>query len=62
MPGEWLCEVEALRTEVRQCSEQVEKLTKEFQDMKSCIQETLKEVDRTRCAVTELTMKLLSSN
>ena len=54
--------VQALRTEVKQCIEKVEKLSEEFQEIKSNVQETLEEVDKTRCAVTELTVKLLSSN
>ena len=54
--------VQALRTEVKQCIEKVEKLSEEFEEIKSNVQETLEEVDKTRCAVTELTVKLLSSN
>ncbi len=69
-----------MRIEMKHCTEQVEKLTKEFFEMKEEIKRELeaahreeffeikreleaarKEVDTTRCALNEVTMKLLST-
>ena len=56
------CETQALRMEVKNCTEQVQKLSKEFEEIKTDIQAALKEVNGARCALTEITVKLLSSN
>ena len=56
------CDAQALQIEVKYCMEQVQKLNREFEEIKVDIQAALKEVDRTRCALTEITVKLLSSN
>lgn len=56
------CEAQALRMEVKNCTEQVQKLSKEFEEIKMDVQAALKEVDGARCALAEITVKLLSSN
>ena len=53
---------QALRMEVKNCTEQVQKLSKEFEEIKADIQAVLKEVDGVRCALTEVRVKLLSNN
>ena len=55
-------EAQTLRMEVKNCTEQVQKLSKEFEEIKTDIQAALKEVDVARCALTEVAVKLLSSN
>lgn len=50
-----LCEVKALRIEMKHFTELVEKLSKEFIEMK-------RELETTRCALSEITMQLLSTN
>ena len=52
-------EAQALRSEVKQCIAQVEKLSSEF---KKDIEAARKEVDNTLCTLTEITVKLLSTN
>ena len=54
--------MKALRTEVEYCIERIEKLSREFIAIKREIEAALREVDITRCALSEVTTKLLSSN
>ena len=44
------------------CIHKIEELSKEFHKMKIEVEETRKEIDSTRLALTEITNKLLSSN
>ena len=55
-------EAQALRSEVKQCTAQVEKLSSEFKEIKKDIEAARKEVDNTLCTLTEITVKLLSTN
>ena len=43
---------------MRHCTEQVKKLSKEFNEIKREIEAARKEVDTTRCALTEITLML----
>ena len=56
------CEVNALRTEIRHCNEQVEKLSREFVEIKREIEAARREVDNTWTALSEVTTKLLSTD
>ena len=51
-------EAQALREEVKHCTEQVQKLSKQFEEIKMDMQATLKEVYSTQCAPNEMTVKL----
>ena len=44
------------------CIHNIEELSKEFHNMKIEVEETRKEIDNIRLALTEITNKLLSSN
>ena len=44
------------------CIHKIDELSKEFHKMKIEVEETRKEIDSTRLALTEITNKLLSSN
>lgn len=55
-------EMNALRAEMQQCTSDVQKLTKEFTEMKKELEAARMEVDTTRCALTEITTKLLAKN
>lgn len=50
-------EVNVLRAELKQCTDQMEKLTREFSEIKE-IEAAQEEVDTTRYALTEITTKL----
>ena len=43
---------------MKQCSDQVKKLKKEFELMKNEIEAAREEVDSTRCVLTEITVQL----
>lgn len=51
-------EVNVLRAEMKQCTDQVEKLTREFSEMKKEVEAAREEVDTTRFVLTEITSKL----
>lgn len=51
-------EVTILRAEMKHCTDQVEKLFKEFTAMKKEIEAAREEVDTTCCVLTEVTLKL----
>ena len=57
----YMLEAQALRSEMKHCTEQVEKLSREFNEIKKDIEAARKEVDTTRSTLTEITMKLLST-
>ena len=56
----YIREAQALHTEMKHCTEQVKKLSTEFHVIKRDIEEACKEIDTTRCALSEITMMLLS--
>ena len=49
-----ILEVNILRQEMKHCTDQVEKLTKEFSEMKNEIEAAREEVDTTRSVLTEI--------
>ena len=51
-------EVTVLRAEMKQCTDQVQRLTREFSEMKKEVLAARKEVDTTRFALTEISNKL----
>ena len=51
-------EIKLLRAEMKDCTSQVERLTKEIYDFKRVVEVTQLEVDATRLIVIELTNKL----
>lgn len=51
-------EVKLLRAEMKDCTSQVKRLTKEFHEFKRVVEVTQLEVDATRLTVIELTNKL----
>ena len=51
-------EMTVLRAEMKQCTNQVQKLTKEFSEMKKAIEAAQDEVDSARYVLTEVTIKL----
>jgi uncharacterized coiled-coil DUF342 family protein len=54
------CEVYTLRAEMKQCTNQVQKLAEEFSEMKKELEAARKEVDTTRYTLNEITAKLLA--
>ena len=56
------CEVNALRAEMKHCTSQVEKLSREFGEMKKELEAARKEVDTTQYALSEITSKLLANS
>ena len=51
-------EVTVLRAEMKQCTDQVQRLTREFSEMKKEVLAARKEVDTTRFTLTEISNKL----
>lgn len=50
--------VKALCVEVKRCTEQIEKLNKEFSEIKREVEAALKEVNSTHSILTEITIQL----
>ena len=50
--------MDVLRAKMKHCTDLVEKLTREFDEIKKVIEAAQVEVDTTRYALTEITIKL----